>query len=184
MNRPLDTQWRTLRAVVTASDTLLTNYKPADLTASVVQNKTADIEGYTAIALRAFGRATAGLLADVVFTGFGNASAARGFGMGHRLWRGRLTLGAKATGAVPHNDGKWGTDTDWLEVHDWDHTLGSGYNPVSATKIRAADQESILLLPTLNYTTILMEVAPTTFNMLGLGVLWRPAFMGGMIQTF
>lgn len=184
MIRALDTQWRTLRAVVTATDTLLTNYKPADVSATVL-GKAINVEPATAILLRAFGRATAGLIADVVFTGFGSASTERGHGMGHRLWRGRLTLGTKATGAIPHNDGRWGADIDWLEVHDWDHTLGSGYNPASATKIAVANQESVLILPTLNYTTILMEVAPTTLDMLGLGVLWRPAFTGSsVIQTF
>jgi len=185
MLRPMDTQWRTFGTVRTATDTLLTNYKPADLSASVVAAKVANVEGFTAIALRAFGRATAALVADVIFTGFGPPNSLRGYGMGHRLWKGRLTLGSKATGVAPQNDDKWNQAVvDWLEVDDWDHTVGSGYNPVSATKIRVANQESILLLPTLNYATILMEVAPTTLTMLGLGVLWRPAFTGGIIQTF
>lgn len=182
------TQWQTWRYQTTfAADTLLTKYEPQDVT-STVRAKMIDLGKNTAVALRAFARTGSAAIVDVVISGWmGTASPSPGaaqtgnVGCGHRLWRGRLTTGTKAltSGQVPHNESlagkKWDATAAWNEVAAWDHTLGSGYDPVGATHIEVANQEAVLILPTLGYRSLLMElINPGAGVVTAFGCLYRP----------
>lgn len=180
------TQWQTWRhQSAISADTLLTKYEPQDVTSAVIA-KMMDFGKNTAIALRAFGRDAATKYVDIVISGWmGMAAPTPGaaqtphMGCGHRLWRGRLTLGTKAltSGQVPamsaESGKKWDSASAWLEVAAWDHTLGGGYDPVGATHVEVANQEAVLILPTLGYRTGLLEIVAGG-TMTGFGVLARP----------
>ena len=177
-------QWRTLRAITSglAADTLLTDYKPADLTAAVLA-KTASIAPATAVALRAFGLGDNNDTVDAVLTGFMDPNSKFTSSLGHRLWRGQLILGNKEVTVAPLADGKWGAAAAWREVDTWDQAAVGGYNPAGATRLEVADQEAVLLLPTLGYSLLLLEVAALT-GTTGFGVLWRPAAVASIVRTF
>lgn len=184
------TQWQTARAGITAVDTLLINYKPADVSAAV-RGKMFSVHPATAILLRGFGVGSSNDSGSFIVSGWmkmdrPRVGGAQSCGPGHRLFRGAFILGAKSlAGDLPSEDKKWPAGT-YLEIDTFDPALGSGYNPVGATRIEQADQESVLLIPTLGYTDILIEIpsltlvgAPTK-----IGFLWRPATVGGVIKTF
>jgi hypothetical protein len=184
------TQWQTARAGVVAVDTPLTNYKPADLTAAV-RAKMFSIHPATAILLRAFGIGSNNDSGSFILSGWMKPDKPRiggvqSCGPGHRLFRGAFILGNKSLGGgLPSEDKKWLAGT-YLEVDTFDPALGSGYNPVGATRLEQADQESVLLVPTLGYTDILIEVPSLTLvgSVTNIGFLWRPATVGGVIKTF
>lgn len=176
------TQWQTARASIVAADTPLTNYKPTDLT-DAVRAKMFGIHPATAILLRAFGVGAATNSATIIISGWMRPGGKFGSGPGHRLWRGNVVLGSKSlAGELPNNDKKWLAGT-YLEASDWDPTLGSGYDPTVATEVAVANQEAVLLLPTLGYTDILIEAAALT-TLTNIGLLWRPALTGGVMKTF
>jgi hypothetical protein len=178
-------QWRTWRTQTTApADTLLTKYQPSDVTAALKLKMIPLEVGVSIVALRAFGRSAAAQICDVVISGWmdlrtpsqGMDTSLPNVGCGHRLFRGRLTLGTKTidAGQVPTDDRKWGATAAWLEAIGWDATLGGGYNPVGAEVVSVANQEAVLLLPTLGYKSLLIEFDATATTMTALGALWRP----------
>lgn len=175
--------WRTWRVThSTPNDTALTNYQPGEVGAAA-RAKMIYLGQATAVALRAFGRDTAAEVTDIVLTGFmgsvtpsgGTNQASANVGAGHRLWRGRLTLGTKAlaSGQRPTDDHAWKNDAAWLEVDSWNEALGSGYDAVGATRIEVTNQESCLILPVFPYTALMLEML-SGGGMSALGVLWTP----------
>jgi len=187
------TQWQTARAGVIVADTPLTYYNTAEMTAAV-RAKMFSIHPATAILLRGFGIGPTASddAASIIISGWMKPDKPRigglsSCGPGHRLWKGYTILGSKTlNGSLPSEDKKWLAGT-YKEVDTFDPAAGSGYNPVGATRLEVTNQEAVLLLPTLGYTDILIEVASLfvgTALMTNIGFLWRPATVGGVIKTF
>lgn len=173
-------QWQTAR-VVAEEDELLTDYKPADLTAAVLA-KGIRVKPATAIMVRAIGKDTDGDTAVLHVTGFMDPSKLN-CGPGQRLWIGTITLGARSIATfIPLNDGKWGAAATWFEADTWASTTDSA----GATEIVTTDQESCLLLPTLGYDFLLFEVRDIggVGEMTEIGFIWRPIAYERVIRTF
>ncbi len=182
-------QWQTAR-VITTEDTLLTDYKPADVTAAVFA-KMISVHPATAIMLRVLGKDTDNDSAELVISGWMAKEEPKGVGPGHRLWRGKIQLGSKSWAGVPLDDGMWGASATWFEVDIWDDTTSAadydmveatvlGFDAVAPSSTRLSDpianQESCLLLPTLGYSHLLLEIRDIggAGEMTEIGLLWRP----------
>ena len=167
-------QWQTAR-IVTAVDTLLTDYKPTDVVAAV-RDKMISVYRHHAIALRAFGTDAANEAADLRISGWMDPGWNKGAGLGpgQILWDGAVTLGNFAAGwaDVPVNDGKWPAGT-YFEADTWASTTTTeGLAPFI---LAAADKSSIMILPTLGYTNLLFEFHDTVaFTVASIGLIWRP----------
>lgn len=180
------TQWQTAR-IVAAEDTLLTNYLASEFATLKAAGKIVGIHPATAVVLRAFAKDTNNDTATVVISGWMTDNKDKGTGPGHRLWRGQLLAGNHTASHIPLGDGKWGAAATWFEVDTWNEAGASGYNPAGATRLEVADQEAVILLPTLGYTHLAIEVT----DILGggteiteIGFLWRPARVGEVMKTF
>lgn len=165
-------QWQTARAPVTAADTALTDYIPSELSAAV-KLKMFSVYPATGIILRFFGKDAADEVSDVKLTGFMDFGTKNGPGPGQHLWNGTVTLGAFSWSGVPITDGKWGADATWLEAD----TITDGLDMVGVTEVNSTDLMSMLVVPTLGYTQILIEFV-ATFNVAAIGALWRPVAFG------
>lgn len=172
-------QWQHAR-YTTAGDTLLTDYKPADFDATV-QAKAISVHPHTAIALRCFATdANDDTLSGVVISGWMHPLSKGGCGPGHRLWIGNLILGGKTWTGQPISNAPAGTwpSAAYFEIDTWT----SSYNPAGAVALDSsvtsgANKESILILPTLGYTQILIEIPSASFAGAGeanaAGFMWR-----------
>lgn len=176
-------QWQTWR-IVASDDTLLTDYKPADLTAAV-KAKTIGVYPATAIIVRAFGKDTDNDSATVVISGWMDVGLKKGGGPGQRLWRGQLLCGSKSFSHAPLNDGKWGAAATWFDVDTWNEGATSGYDLAGASRLEIANQECALILPTLGYTHLLVEVTDLdgANEMTEIGFVWRPVRIGEVIRS-
>ena len=183
------TQWQTWRLVST-DDTFLTDYKAADVT-DAVKKKMIGIYPATAIIIRAFGKDTNADDATVVISAWMDISKPKGGGPGHRLWRGSLICGSKSYSHAPLGDGKWGSADTWFDVDTFNVAAAGGYDMAGATRLDSvfvggtADQESVLLLPTLGYTHLLIEVIDLggAAEMTEIGFIWRPIRIGEVIRS-
>jgi len=181
-------KWQTGRAPVTVSDTPLTDYKPADLTAALqAAGKLSSIFPATAVMIRVLGTDAANEAADIIVSGFMGLGGTFD-GPGHRLYRGLITLGAKSISSyVPLDDGKWQSGT-FLEADTFDHTGAGDYQMSTPTRLDSSitdgipDQEACLLLPTLGYTHLLFEVVLGTAA--SIGIIYRPITFERVIQAF
>lgn len=180
-------QWQTAR-VVTAEDTLLTDYKPTDLTATVIA-KMISVHPATSIALRAWGKGSSNDVTDLIISGWMDPNSEKGPGPGHRLWRGKLQLGSKTFTDVPLDDGKWGASAAWRESDQFDFVFAGKYDMVGATVLDSthapdvvANQETILLLPVLGYSHLLLEIRnlDSANEMTEVGILWRQVDFQGL----
>lgn len=182
--------WRTLRAPVSSSDTPLTSYKYSEFATAQDAGKVAGVWPATAVLIRFFGTDDANEAADVIISAWMSPdqpyrNGTKDTGPGHRLWRGLVTLGAKSIASfVPIPDGNWSSAT-WFEADTIDaETAGTDYDMVGDVRLDSsmtdgiADQESCLILPTLGYTHLFMEVVLGTAA--SLGALYRPIAHGGV----
>lgn len=161
---------------MTATDTLLTNYEPGDLTAAVRSGKMISIHPATAIVMMAMGTNAANEQADFVISGWMDPNLAPG--PGFRLIDGHFILGSKSTGAAKEPIPGWGADT-WLHADIWAEVTTSVAN---TTPLNTVNRESLLLLPTYGFTHLLLEFNVLTTTQVS--VAWRPAVMGEVLETF
>lgn len=179
-------QWQTARvSLAAAADTLLTDYKPSDITATIRDQKMISIHPATAVMLRAWGKAANNASAIVTISGwFSQPQSGSGqlFSPGHKLWAGTLSLGARSMAStIPIEDGKWGAAATWFEVDTWTATA----DPVGATSILTADHGGVLLLPTLGYSHLLFEFSDDAgTDMTALGIAWYPIRFQELVKTF
>lgn len=181
-------QWQTARIInATTEDTILTVYKPSDITATIRDNKMISVHPATAVMLRAWGKDTDNDTATVTISGWfpqPSSGATQLFSPGQKLWQGTLTLGSKSmTSTIPIEDGKWGTVSTWMEVDTWTATA----DPTGATSIATADHGAVLLLPTLGYHYLLFEFTDkdgTGTEMSSLGIGWYPIRFQELVKTF
>lgn len=175
--------WSTWR-VATAEDTWVSTMEPSDFPAGSAALLPLGWE--KAILLRAFGYAASSPednTATVRITGY--MSAARP-GPGRVLWRGQLTAGAVqlAESPDPASDA-WDTDTypAWNEIDTWDATVESGHAASLATAFTGGGQAE-LLLPVLDYRTLLLEVTDLgdAGELSAIGFLWRPLARSQSLQ--
>lgn len=155
-------RWQPWREVVsTALDTVLTDYKPADLTAAV-RAKMLAVKPSTVIALRAWGVGADGNDFTLTLSGWMDPKVEPG--AGHRFFSNNVLLGAKVmAGAVVLHDprpGFPGTSAVWREADDWVAT--PTYNDFNCVDIEGASTHAILLVPTLGYTHLLAEISAMT----------------------
>lgn len=177
-------QWQTMR-YVTAEDTALTDYKPADVTATV-KGKMTSVHPATVIAVRFLGKGDENDTAIVLFSGWMHPDRTHGPGPGHRFYKATVIMGSKSWAGIPLTDGAWGASATWREAD----TITSSVDHTGAQELVTANQESILLLPTLGYSHLLLEVLDIgveATEVTTLGVMWRPFIcgegtMGGVLQ--
>jgi len=174
-------QWQTARAPITTEDTFLTDYKPADFTAAV-QAKSISVHPATAVFLRVFGRDANEDSVELIISGWMDPNSEKGPGPGHRLWRGLVELGSKSWTGVPLGDGKWDSKT-WQEADTYDFEASLNYDmcgcsaldSVNASGDPVTNKEAGLIIPTLGYTHLLLEIGDMndTGEMVECGILWR-----------
>lgn len=174
-------QWQTARAPITTEDTPLTDYKPSDFT-DAVQQKSISVHPATAVILRVLGKDADNDTIVLIVSGWMDPNSEKGPGPGHRLWRGEVKLGSKSWADVPLGDGKWVTGT-WQEADTYDFfTDAADYDMVGATVLDAVqapdliiNQEACLILPTLGYSHLLLEILNMNAagEMTEVGILWR-----------
>lgn len=167
------TQWRTWRSQVAAADTQLSDYKPADLTAAVRAAKMIGVHPASVIGIRFFGTDAANEAAGVVISGWMDPGKPGGSGIGHRLWDGDVILGSFKPDVAPVEDKKWDA-SGYFEVD----TITAATDWVGARELVSTNISSMLILPTLGYTHLLLEFV-TTFSVAEIGAIWRPLNMGG-----
>lgn len=170
------TRWGTWIAPIT------TAHSAVDLLPSgFVLAQSIDVDEYSAILLRGFGKNAENETVTCQIVGWmGRQEQLDATGFGHEIWNGQLSLGAETGSFTPNDDGKWGTaDATWFEVDLWDSAASGGFNTVQAVTFFGGDQ-SVLLLPTLGYSRLQMTIT----NMAGMaefGCLWRGASKEGIL---
>lgn len=148
-------QWQTARAPVTSDDTLLTDYKPADAAAALV--RMIAVHPATAIALRVLGKDTDGDDATLTISGWMDPGRS-GQGPGQRIYTAVVTLGSKSWSGIPLDDhNRWGAAAaTWFEADTF--TAVTDHDPMSIPVIEIPNKEACLLIPTLGYTHLLLEI--------------------------
>lgn len=178
------THWQTLRKQVTANDTLLANgYKPSELTAAV-QAKGRNIHPATAVLIAAYAKGNNNGTFKATFSGWMDPRTGgheQGPGPGIRLYQAVVTLGNRTFADQIVANGEWGASATWRIADTWED--GADYDLVGVTEFEVADQDSLILLPTLGFTFLLVEVTALT-NVTEVGFLWRPARVGEIVKTF
>lgn len=185
-------RWQNARAPVASSDTPLTNYEQADLV-TAVKNKMISVKPNSAIMLRAFGTDGDDEAADIIISGWMNPFTQTGANFGHRLVRMLVTLGSKGVAKPPSNlpdaaGGRWAlTGTTYLEADTYDPSAAGDYDMVNITRLDTsladgiANQEAAVIVPTLAYTHLLIEIVLGTAASMGL--IWRPVGKDGVLVT-
>lgn len=175
------TQWQTMRVVLsTALDTVLADKRPGDLTAAFLAKMT-PVAPATAVLIQPL------VLGDDLGTfaltiyGFMNPAKKGGSGPILELWRDIVTAGGRVWGTVdvPMNDGRWGAAAAW-RICDWAGTAAFVSDFGSSHVRLKADQDGVLMLPTLGYTHLLAVITVMT-NVTKVGLLWRPISLGNVI---
>ena len=179
--------WRTWR-VASAEDSSL----PAHTTDENGNVETTSALGigvhpYSALALRMFGTNTAGDTATMKIWGQMDIQRKFGSAPSQELWRGQVSLGSfQATtdsDGRPLNDGPWPAAV-YFEVDSYD--IGGatgGHNAAKAVSLAGGGQ-TMLILPTLGYTVLTMELTDmdgTGTEISTLGAIYRFISMGGVV---
>lgn len=162
--------WRTWRVAETEDGTAVqAGLGPDDYPSANVIS----VHPYTQIALRAYGADTDNDDATVRITGWMDNITPTGPGPGQILFHSEIIIGATNFNERPVADGRWPSATAWFEVDDW--VTGVIENAAIAY-LRTAGASTILLLPTLGYTNLWLEIINlgAATEMTKLGVLWRP----------
>ena len=167
----------TRRVVVAATDdTLLTVYKPSDIvTLEAINNCVRGVTPATAVALQCYGKDTAAEAATIRVVGWMGTPGKTVHGPGQILWSGTVTLGAITFSEAILPDGKWGTANAWFQVNAFAATVDLG----GAVDLTSGDQ-SILIVPTLGFTRLSLEIALTTASEMGV-LVRNVAFNSGVI---
>ncbi len=185
-------RWQNARAPTDSSDTPLTNYEQADLV-TAVKNKMIGVKPYSAVMLRAFGTNAGNEAADVIVSGWMHPFTQTGANFGHRLVRMLVTLGGKNVAKPPSNlpdaaGKKWAASgTAYFEADTFDPSAANDYDMVGITRLDTSmtdgivDQEAAVIVPTLGYTHLLIEIVLGTAASMGL--VWRPVGKDGVIIT-
>lgn len=186
-------RWQNARAPVASSDTPLTNYHSDDLDAAA-KKKMIAVKPASAVMLRAFGTDADDEAADVIVSGWMHPFTQTGANFGHRLVRMLVTLGSKGVAKAPSDlqdgaKGKWASSgTTYFEADTYDPaTAGTDYDMTGITRLDTSltdgisNQEAGVIIPTLAYTHLLIEVVLGTAASMGL--IWRPVGKDGVIIT-
>lgn len=176
---PYANRWQVARHTTTA-DTLLTVYEPSDFSATV-KDKSFGCSGLSRVLLRAFGTDTENDTATVTISGWMGEGNSLDHGPGCVLWKGQVLLGA-ITWASPDKTYDFGrkerfpSTTTWFEVDTWNSAVAGGGN-LSLSTVLTGNSHAMLLLNTLGYTRILVEVSDMDgANQINvISILWRPA---------
>lgn len=193
-------QWQNARYIdgsAFPADTVLTDYKPTDMTAAV-EAKTISVHPHHCIALRAFGTdADNDVVVDLTISGWMHRQAQGGCGPGYRLWKGTLTLGSKSWAGSPFttSDGRirppvagtWPSAT-YFEVDTWEASINAcGAVAQDSSINNNANRESMLILPTLGFSRLLFELPTAALGGAGeaniFGLIWRPFGNGDRIMA-
>ena len=173
--------WQTWRTEVSAADTGITTFEPTDLSAT----KSISVTPYTAIILLPLvvGDAVAADAVDVKIIGYMASHVEKGAGPGQALWFATLKVPAASpvsmSSAIPLSDGAW-VSRNWTFFEDADFT--SKYDEVSSVEIGGTVSKQLsILLPTVGYTTLMMEITSLTGTNPVFGCMWRGVSKEGAI---
>lgn len=177
MNLSQVTQWQTAR-VVTAADTPLTDYRPAELT-TAVKAKMFSVAPASGILLLPLAIGNDNHTNVIQLSGWMDPNKPHTSGPGIHLLTGcTITLGTSVWGTtdVPLADGKWVTG-----VYRFADTFTITANACGAVEFdaSASNRRAMLLIPTLGFTHLLLEVS--TLNSTKIGFLWRPISYGDVL---
>jgi len=163
-------QWRKAR-LATTNDTVITDYDAGDFDV----DKAVKVLPYPAIALRVLGTDADGEAATITISGWGYAHSGDAAKVpGHQLWKGTVTLGGKSyTGCEALAEDSTDTTT-YYEAESWNASVSGGHNAAGVRVYGGANhfEQAIMLLPTLGYAWIMLEVSG--MSMATTGILWRP----------
>lgn len=175
-------QWQTARAPITSDDTFLTDYKPADAAGALA--RMISVHPATGVALRILGKDTDADDATIAISGW-MAPDRTGTGPGQRLWEGVVTLGSKSWSGIPLDDhDKWGAAAaTWFEVDTY--TLTADHDPMSIPIIEIPNKEACILVPTLGYTHLLLEIKDLggVGEMTECGIIYRQVDFESVFRT-
>ncbi len=173
--------WQTWQGPFAASHTAVTEFEPGDLVAAQSISATP----YTAIMFLPLvvGDTVASDTVDVKIIGYMASHVENGAGPGQALWFATLKVPAASpvgmTSARPLSDGKWQA-RDWTFFEDADFT--GKYDEVSSTEIGGTVSKQLsILLPTVGYTTLMMEITNLTGSTPIFGCMWRGVSKEGAI---
>ena len=175
-------RWQTGR-IVTSADTYTTNLGPDNF--DNLTGKMIGIHPATAIALLFIGQDAADEVFGIQISGYCDPKNT-GPGPGVRLYKADCTLGASTFSDIPLDDKKWGASATWLFTDTIDTTGGYNENSTQLIGTNGADRETMLLVPTLGFTHILVEIGNTSgaaFTTAKVGFMWRETIRGVGILT-
>ena len=173
-------QWRMGR-FTDAADSALTDYKASEFSTLLRQGRILNVAHHAAIAMRAWGQGTSGNVNQIVLVGWMSLNTKTGCGPGQKLWKGNLVLGTHELDENPTAHGEWTkgvAGSSFYEMSDWDSSVAGGYDITGSVELQTA-QQSLLLLPTLGYPFLSLEVP--TLGSTNMGILFRGASKGGII---
>lgn len=175
------TNWQTWRTEVSAADTGITTFEPGDLSGA----KSISVATYTAIMLvpLVVGDAVASDTVDVKIIGYMASHVEQGAGPGQALWFATLKVPAASpvsmSSAIPITDGPW-KSRNWTFFEDADFT--GKYDEVSSVEIGGTVSKQLsILLPTVGYTTLMMEITNLTGTNPVFGCMYRGVSKEGAI---
>lgn len=176
-------RWQTLRAPILAAakDTAIGPPLPASKFTAAVRLKCVGVSPAMAIIIRGFGTdADAEAVSPINVYGImdPNSESGRGMGPAQLLWSGGATLGNTPFAAaekVIDGDGKWTAGT-WLEVDTW----ADVDDQVGVTYLNSTNKQGAVIIPTVGYTNLFVEIVGTTFTMASFGMIWRPITMSAV----
>lgn len=155
---------------------LATTNVPSNFAILRAANKAYSVHPNTGVAIRAFGIGSASDANTIKITGW-MSNDKGGPGYGQELWEGTVTLGSDTSTELPNTGTpEWPAGT-YREGGTWDST--GHHNAANAIEIEGGGQ-GILLLPTLGYANLTVEV--TTLNSTNMGLLIRPVTNEGVFQ--
>jgi len=173
--------WQTWITEISAAHTAITTFEPGDLVAA----QSISVTPWTAIVFLPLvvGDAVAADAVDVKIIGYMASHVENGAGPGQALFFSTLKVPAASptsmSSAIPLTDGPW-VSRNWTFFEDADFT--SKYNAVSSVEIGGSVSKQLsILLPTVGYTTLMMEVTNLTGTNPVFGCMWRGVSKEGAI---
>ena len=162
-------QWRTSR-VVTSADVSSNPFTPNAYDGSIAIPS----HPWSAVTLMGLGRDAALEIATVDVIGWMDSKTVSGNGPGIPLVKISFTLGTEAiTAEAPISDGKWNAASTWLRAKT--AVLSDNLcNAATLTTGGGVDGDILVVVPTVGFTHLWLEIGVTTFTTAEFGVLWRP----------
>lgn len=176
-NAYADKAWQPGR-VVDANDTEITNYKPS----AFVFAKALPVFPYSLIRMRVFGTTSGGTTQFKISGWMENAQ--RGTGPGLVLWKGTTTLGTVNYGEVPLAGPKaLFSGTAWYEGATMTTIGGGEHNAGQGVVIGDGTLQAMLLLPTLGFSRLLVEILSGATGGAKRGFIWHGLSSEGILQS-